>query len=187
MVFWFSPYTVADANSADNKTIRDAIGNKEDWVSVPYNQGINSLMAHMNTAYYHVHGKPFCYPTTAVSVTVTSWAGAWGTWGSITEVIPADTLTDAAFDLHWINLINGDDDGEYYIEIYAGESGSEELIGCTRYWQDSSFFGGITGNTTKRIQIPQQPSGTRISCKIYSEAADASNIDISFEWHYYTS
>lgn len=177
---------VPSVNSTDNNTTNDVIGNKADFVGVPYSFDDNSIMAHMNSFYYHFHGKPFCYPETASSITVTSGTGAWGTGGSITEVIPASTLTDSAFDLHWINMINADDDGEYYVEIYAGAAGSEELIGCTRYWQSSSFFAGVTGNTTKRIQIPQQSSGTRISCKLYSSDTGTSSMDISFEGHYYT-
>lgn len=171
-------------NSTANILIRDGIGTKQDFVGVPYNFGDNSILAFLTTGYYHVHGQSFCYPTTAVSVAVTSGAGAW-TAGAITQVVPAGALTVAAFDLHWINIIDHTADAEYYIEILAGGVGSEVVIGATRSWRDSTFFGGQIANTTKRIQIPQQPSGTRISCRSYSSNAGAATVSISFEGHYY--
>ncbi len=171
-------------NSTANTLMRDVMGNKNDFVGVPYNEGDASIAGHLNTAYYHVHGKSFAYPEAADSVTVTSGNGVW-TAGTITEVIPTDTLDEADFDLHWINIVNHSEDAEYYIEILAGGAGSETVIGATRSWRDSTFLGGQTANTTKRIQVPQQPEDTRISCRIYSSNDGTASVDISFEGHYY--
>lgn len=163
----------------------DEIGDLTGFVDVPYSFGNNAILDHLNTSYYHVHGQSFCYPTTADDVTLTAGGGAWGTGGAITEVIPANTLDVSAFDLHWVNISNQDDNAYYYIEIYAGPGGSETLIGSTRSWADSTFFGGQIATGTKRIQIPQQPKNTRISCKLYSGDAGASTLNVSFEGHYY--
>lgn len=161
------------------------IGDKTGFVMVPYSFGDNTILDHLNTAYYHVHGKPFCFPELADDVTVTSGAGAWGAGGAITEIIPANTLSVSAFDLHWVNINNHSSDAYYFLEIYAGDPGSEVLIGSTRSWRDSTFLGGETATGTKRIQIPQQLPNTRISAKLYSSNAVAASVDISFEGHYY--
>lgn len=171
--------------SGDTSKLESDIGNKTDFVGVPYVFGDNPVLAHLNTSYYHIHGQPFCYPAIASSILITSGAGAWGTGGSITEIVPENELDVSTFDLHWINIINHSADAEYYIEIYSGASGSETLIGSTRSWRESSFLGGQVGNTTKRIQIPQQSANTRISCKLYSSNAATASVEISFEGHYY--
>lgn len=169
------------------KSLKNTLGKLNDWVGVPYSFGSNTVLAHLNTLYYHVHGESFCYPELANDISVTSGTGSWGTGGSITQIVPSGALNESAFDLHWININNISNDGFYYIEIYAGEPGSEVLIGNTRSWRDSTFFGGQTSIGTKRIQIAQQPSGTRISAKLYSSNAGTATIEISFEGHYYKS
>lgn len=163
------------------------IGNFADYVHVPYASGNEeSVMSFLKTAYYHVHGRSFCYPgNNAGSVTLTAGAGAWGSGGSIIEVVPANALNVSDFDLHWINLINGSADGEYFIEIYKGLAAAEVLIGATRGWRDSAFLGGQTGTSSKRIQVPQQPKNERISCKLYTSGVGADTLDVSFEGHYY--
>lgn len=40
---------------------------------------------------------------------------------------------------------------------------------------------------SKRIQIPQQPSGTRISCRVSDSTAGTITVGISFEGHYYAA
>lgn len=165
--------------------IKALIGAFTDFVSVPYSFGLNSIMAHLNTAYYHIHGQPFTYPKLADSVTLTSGAGAWGTGGAITEVIPANTLNVSAFDLHWINMINHSADAEYIIEIYKGAPGSEVLISDTDTWRDSALFGGEIGVTAKAIQVPQQTPNERISCKLYSSNVGAASLQVKFNGHYY--
>ena len=58
-------------------------GDANGAVDVPYSFGTNTVLDHLNTAYYHIHGQSFVYPTKAASTTITSGAGAWGTGGSI--------------------------------------------------------------------------------------------------------
>ena len=108
------------------------VGELTDFVGVPYQVGLNSILAHLNTSYYHVHGKSFVYPDLADDVLLTSGAGAWNTGGAITEVIPENTLNLSAFDLHWINISSISDNATIQIDIYAGNVGEEEKIGSTR-------------------------------------------------------
>ena len=51
-------------------------GKLTDDVGVPCQLGENSILAHDNTAYYHVHGQPFVYPDHADDILLTAGAGA---------------------------------------------------------------------------------------------------------------
>jgi hypothetical protein len=81
-------------------------GTLTDFVAVPYDFGTNSILAHLNTSYYHVHGQSFVYPNHADEVLITAGAPAWDLTGTKTEVVPANALDVSAFDLHWINISN---------------------------------------------------------------------------------
>ena len=171
-----------DANSDSNILMRDVVGNKNDFVGVPYSSGDNSLAAHLNTSYYHVHGKSFVYPTLADNVTLTAGSGAWDNTGAITEVIPADTLTDSTFDLHWIEVSNISGVGTIEIEIFKGASGSEVKIGSVRADRTTNQ----ARNGPQPVQIPQQESGERISCRLSDSTSGALTCEVSFSGHYYT-
>jgi hypothetical protein len=152
-----------------------------DFVVVPYDFGTNSILAHLNTAYYHIHGQSFVYPNHADDVLITAGAPAWGVAGSIIEVIPANTLSVSAFDLHWLNISNISEIATIQIDIYKGGSGSEVLIGSTR----ASRSTNQTRNGPNRIQIPQQVKNERISCRLSSSTTNATTCLVSFEGHYY--
>ncbi len=171
-----SGFNVYDEKSADK------IGYLGDSVNIPYEKGINSILAFLNTGYYHIHGTSFVYPNHADGVTLTAGGGAWDLTGAITEIIPADTLLPYNFDLHWMNVDTISANGMVQIDIYAGESGSEVLIVSTRATRTAvqSFTG------PKRIQIPQQPAGMRISCRASDSTAGALTCVVSLEGHYYT-
>lgn len=173
---------IADQNTSDNNSFIETVGNKDDFVQVPYTFGIQSIIAHLNTSYYHVHGKSFVYPTLADDVVLTAAAGAWADTGVKTEVIPAATLTDSAFDLHWINIANISANGTIQIDIFKGTVGNEVLIGSTR----ASRTTNQDRNGPSRIQIPQQLSGERISCRLSDSTAGALTCQVSFEGHFYT-
>lgn len=159
------------------------IGDKTDFISVPYSFGISSILAHLNTSYYHVHGQPFVYPNHENNVVLTAGAGAWNLTGALIEVVPANALNVAAFDLHWMNISAISENAEIQIDIYAGDVGSEVLIGSTRTHRNAVQ----AQEGAKRIQIPQQVVNTRISCRLSSSVAGATTCAVSFEGHYYTS
>jgi hypothetical protein len=172
---------VPTANSTANNVSADVIGNKEDFVGVPYNFGDNSLAAFATTGYYHVHGQAFVYPTLADNVTLTAGSGAWDNTGAITEVIPANALSVAAFDLHWLEVSNISANGTVEIEIFAGGAGSEVKIGSARANRTTNQ----ARNGPQAIQIPQQPANTRISCRLSDSTSGALTCQVSFSGHYY--
>jgi hypothetical protein len=157
------------------------VGNLTDRIRVPYTFGINSILAHLNTSYYHVHGQSFVYPDHADEVQIVSGVGAWNLTGAITEIIPAGALDVSAFDLHWINISDINDIAQIQIDIFSGEAGSEVRIGATRATRSTNQ----SRNGPARIQIPQQSAGTRISCRLSDSTAGSTDCFVSFEGHYY--
>jgi hypothetical protein len=156
-------------------------GDLQDWVGVPYVFGENPIMAHLNTSYYHIHGQSFVYPDHADDVLLTAGAPAWDLTGAKIEVVPANTLSVSAFDLHWLNISNIDENATIQIDIFKGESGSEVQIGATRANRSTNQ----TRNGPNRIQVPQQVKNERISCRLSSSTVNATTCLVSFEGHYY--
>ena len=165
-------------DAADTKC---SVGEKDDLVGVPYERGDNSVLAHLNTNYYHIHGKPFVYPLYAQNVTITSAAGAWNNGGDIIEVVPAGALDEAPFDLHWINVSNISGNLEGVIELFQGPEGEETFIGATRIFRTSNFV----AEGVKRIQVPQLWTGARVSARLADSTSSSQGCGVSFEGHYY--
>jgi len=119
----------------DGKSI---IGSLLDYVAVPFVFGTNTILAFLQTGYFHIHGASFSYPKYVLPILLTSNAAAWNTTGTIVEVIPANTITKA-FDLHWISI--ADISAALYgiIDIYSGGSGSEVLIGSVDVNRTANF------------------------------------------------
>jgi hypothetical protein len=163
------------------KDIKHLTGQLNDLVNVPYQFGINTILAHLNTSYYHVHGQSFVYPSHADDILLTAGAGAWNLTGAITEIIPVNVLNVSAFDLHWINIHSISANGTIQVDIYAGTVGNEVLITSTKATRTAVQ----SQNGPKRIQIPQQPVNTRISCRLSDNTAGQINCRVSFEGHYY--
>ncbi|RLB92829.1 MAG: hypothetical protein DRH26_05325 [Deltaproteobacteria bacterium] len=158
------------------------IGSMNGFVQVPYTLGENTILDHLNTSYYHVHGQSFVYPDHANSVTLTAGTGAWDLTGTIIEVVPAGTLIASSFDLHWMNISAISGNGEIQIDIFKGLGGSEVKVGATRSQRNTNQ----SRENANRIQIPQQESGERISCRLYDSTSGALTCAVSFEGHFYT-
>jgi hypothetical protein len=166
--------------------VQNLIGNSQsDTVAVPHVFGLDTIMGHLNTAYYHVHGRAFVWPDAADAIELTAGAGAWNATGAKTEVVPAGAtgLNVADFDLHWINIADLSNNGEYQVNIYSGAALAEVLIGSARTQRNAIF----TREGPQAIQIPQQPKGTRISCQLLDSTAGALTCKVSFSGHYYAS
>jgi DNA-directed RNA polymerase subunit E'/Rpb7 len=159
-----------------------SVGSLVDFVNVPYDFGENTIMAHLNTSYYHVHGKSFVYPDRANEIILTSVSGAWNEGAKI-QVIPANVLTVSAFDLHWLNISDISANAEIQVNIYAGLAGSEVKIGGARAVRTSNF----TTEGSLRVQVPQQPKGTRITCTLSDSIAGTTTCKVSFSGHYYAN
>jgi len=165
------------------ETETDKIGDVNSQLVVPYVLGYaeNKILAHLNTSYFHAHGKAFVYPDHADDVLLTSSAAAWSETGAIIEVIPVGGLLAIDFDIHWINLSNLSANGTYQVDVFKGAPGSEIRIGATRANRSTNQ----TRNGPSRIQIPQQVIDERISCRLSDSTSSAQTLLVSFEGHYY--
>ena len=175
-------HDVPSQNSTDNDQMRDVIGNKDDFVQVPYTEGEDSISAFLHTGYYHVHGASFLYPDKANPVELTAEASVWGTAGAKTEIIPASTITKD-FDLHWCSI--GEISATLYgvIDFYSGLSGSEVLIGSIDVVRTANF----AREGFAPVQIPQQAANTRISARFSSSTVNADTVKIKLYGHVYSS
>lgn len=164
----------------DISDIKEVVGAFDDFVNVPFTPDSESVIAYLQTGYYHVHGASFVYPKYAAPVTLTSNASAWNTTGALAEVIPANTITKA-FDLHWcsVSAISAELDG--IIDIYAGPANQEVLIGSIDVVRTTIF----SRENALPVQIPQQPANTRISCKFSDSTTQARTVRVKFYGHVY--
>jgi len=161
--------------------IGNVIGGFLDFVGVPYQFGKNTIMAHLNTAYYHVHGQPFVYPDYADEIQLTANAAAWNQTGTIVEIAPANALSVSNFDIHWLNISNISEIATIKIDLFKGAAGSEVKIGGTKATRSTNQ----SRNGPNPIQIPQQEKNERISARVSSSTTNATTCLVSIEGHYY--
>lgn len=155
------------------------VGERSDYVAVPFT-GDDTVLAYLKTGYYHIHGASFLYPDKAAPVTLISDISAWGLAGNKIEVIPAGAMA-RAFDLHWASLSDISATLDGVIDIYAGPVGQEVLIGSVDVVRTSNF----SREAPAPVQIPQQPAGTRISCRFADSTASSRTVRIKFYGHVY--
>ena len=158
------------------------IGELDKQIAVPHVLGADTILEHLNTSYYHIHGLPFVYPDHADTILLTAGGGAWNLTGNIIEVIPANTLNVESFDLHWINIADISANGEVQVDIYKGSIGNEVRIGATRSQRNAVQ----SRENANRIQVAQQVTGERISCRLSDSTAGSLDCRVSFEGHYYS-
>jgi len=166
--------------SIDKSGKDSAIGGQNGFISVPYQFGQNTVLDHLNTSYYHVHGAAFLYPDKAVPVTLTSAVAAWDETGNITEVIPANGIVKD-FDLHWCSISDISAVLDGVIDIFAGDAGSEVKIGAVDVVRTANF----ARENAVPVQIPQQPANTRISCRFTDSTGSARTVRVKFYGHVY--
>jgi len=161
----------------------DKVGLKSDFVNVPYVAGNNSILAHLNTGYYHVHGANFIYPDKAVPVELTSDAASWGIAANPTEIIPASTIIKA-FDLHWASI--GDISASLYgmIDLYGDDGSGWFKIGPLCDVVRTSNF---SREGFAPLQIPQQPANRRIGAIFSDNTTSSRTVKIKLYGHVYSN
>ena len=164
------------------ETILNKIGQLTDLVHVPFVSGVSTILGHLNTNYYHVHGAAFIYPDKAVPVLLTSGEASWSASGTITEVIPANAITKA-FDLHWCSV--WDISAALYgvIDIFSGLEGAEVKIGAVDVGRTANF----SRESAMPVQVSQQPANTRISCRFSDNTTSARTLRAKFYGHVYST
>jgi hypothetical protein len=159
---------------------RQGVGSLNDRVKIPYEANKNSLYAHLNTSYYHIHGESWIYPDKANPILLTSSEASWSETGDIIEIIPANVLTHP-FDLHWCSVWDVSNSLYGVVDIFAGLAGNVVKIGAIDVGRTANF----SRESAMPVQIPQQPANTRISCRFSDSTTSPQTLRVKFYGHYY--
>lgn len=164
--------------------IKNTVGIVGDFIPVPFTfrDARNTIMAFLQTGYYHIHGVSWIYPDKANPVQLTSSASAWSESGVLVEIIPANTFT-RPFDIHWCSISEISADLFGIIDIFAGGIGAETKIGSI----DVSRTAAFSREGAAPVQIPQQPANTRISARLSDSTSSARTVRIKLYGHVYGS
>jgi hypothetical protein len=163
------------------KIIKDTVGNLTDWVGVPYVFGVNSIMAHLNTMYWHIHGASFILPDEA-PVTITS--GGVGLVGAVTEVIGVGDIKHN-FDIHWTSVSDISTTLQGMLYFYTRIDDADPWVLLV-----SACDVVRTTAQSREIQSPalikQQPKGIAIGMAFKADAA-AATVKVRLYGHVYAN
>lgn len=159
---------------------RNNAGERSDLVGVPYTPDSETILAYLQTSYYHVHGEPFVYPRYDAPILLTSAAPSWDLTGSKTEIIPAGAI-DKDFDLHWASISEISAVLFGIIDFFIGEIGQEILIGGVDANRTSNFAREIPVPT----QVPQIPANSRVSARFSDNTTSPRTVRLKFYGHKY--
>jgi len=146
------------------------------------NHDEDSVNGNIRAINEHIHTEQRTYPTLADGVGVDSGATNWAE-GTITQVIPADTIT-SDFDIHFLNIEAVGDDGVYQVNVYYGDSNT--FAGSIRFNVDGT--GAIKPTVGLKHQTPIIPANSKVSLGLaYSKATlnGAQTIMVSLVYHKY--
>jgi len=169
-------------NNGILKAIKDIIGTLSDLIAVPFVFGADTIMAHLNTNYYHVHGATFIYPLYAAPVTLTSVAAAWGEPATPTEIMPINTITKD-FDLHWASISDISAVLDGIIDLYGDNGSGWVFIGPLCDVVRTSNF---SREDQIRVQVPQLPANLRLGCKFRDSTTSIRTVRIKIYGHVYS-
>ncbi len=137
-----------------------------------------SLFGRLRELIEHVHTAQKVYPTLADGVTLTTAAGDWAL-GTITEIIPADTIT-TEFDIHKVLVEDvNTQDKTYELVLYYGAGDIE----CVRVrFAATSNKGGVPAQFA---MTPLIPANSRIRGQLAIEDGASKTIKFSLRYHEY--
>ena len=181
-------FNVPTANSTDNDSLRDVVGNKDDrafsnWESDPPDP---SIIGHLTANYYHVHDASRVYPRTdddtpLAPITVTDGGSSW-TFGSWVEITGFDSKVVMA-DCHFVYGNNISDVDEFVLQLGIGASGSEE------FWGECAFARDTNQNRVAPLAIQGKPipAGTKLWARLASNDGASSTCNVKVYTHQYPS
>ncbi len=148
------------------------IGNNDD------NHDGASLFGRVRELIEHAHTVQEVYPTLADGVTLTTAAGDWAL-GTITEIVPANTIT-SEFDIHEVLVEDvNTQDKTYELILYYGDSDTE----CVRVrFAATANKGGVPAQFA---MTPLIPANSRIRGQLAIEDGGGKTIKVSLRYHTY--
>ena len=181
-------FKIPEANSDNNNSANDVLGNKSDrafsnWNSDPPHP---SIIGHLTANYYHIHDASRVYPRTDDNtplgfLTVTGSASAltFGNWVEITGFDSKVVMSDVHF--IFIGAISANDD--YTLQLGTGTSGSQE------FWGECAFTRDTNQQRTGYCPIQGKPipAGTKLWVRLASTSGGSLTVDIKVYTHQYPS
>jgi len=161
-------------------TINANVGAKNDLVGIPYTPNVNTILAYMQTGYYHVHGASFVLPNKAEPITLTSSAAAWSETGTLMEIIGAGAITKP-FDMHWASVSNISFVLDGMIDFFAGPVDAPVWIGAVDVVRTVNF----SRENAMPLQVPQQLANTRISARFSDSTTSERTCRVKIYGHVY--
>jgi len=147
-------------------------------MSSAYGPGKKQIYDYVHILAEHVHSQQYVYPTLADAVSLTTAAGDWAQ-GTLTEIVPASTIT-SPFDIHEIivETVNTADK-TYQLDLYHGAS--DTFAGSVRFRADS--VRGGSGSLT--IMTPIIPANDKLTAKLSIQDGGSKTASISVRYHTY--
>ena len=165
---------VPTADSADNNTIMDVIGNKTDtWEG-------DSIFAHVHSLDDHIQSEAKVWPTLADAVTLTATGNDWTDFGTKVEIVAASAIA-TAFDIHFVSVEAISATGQYEVKLWSGASGDVE-IGHLSFSRTAVH----SREGSQPMTTPIQPANTKIMASVASNNANADTVDVKIAYHTYT-
>lgn len=174
---------VPTADSTENSTIGDVIGNKTDK-AFSDGQEAPSVVGHLVAGYFHVHNPSRVYPRTDDDtplgfLTVTGAAGAL-TFGPWVEITGFDGKANMA-DVHFIFIGNISANDEYTMQLGTGAGGAQVFWGECAFTRDTNQM--RAGYAP--IQGSPIPAGTKLWARVASTGGGSDTVDIKVYTHEY--
>lgn len=157
--------SVPAADSAENVTVLDVIGNKLDT------HDSNSLYARVDELYDQFQQERLVYPTLAAGATIVSNAVAW-TYGNYGLIVPINTITN---DFHILNVSIESCNvaaGVFQLELYKGAA--DDIITAVRF----AMAGGFWGNMVYLIGSEEVEANAQVRARLASSVG-ATTITVS--------
>jgi len=162
---------VPTADSSDNDTLMDVIGNKTDT-----HDG-DSLYAMVEMINKRLHTASKVWPTLADAVTLTTTGNDWTDFGTKVEIVAANAIA-TAFSIDYIDVAAVGDVQQYEIKLWSGGSGEVEIA-------HRSF--SRTAQQSQETAVPCATgilaANTKVMASIASDAANADTADIKIGYH----
>jgi hypothetical protein len=184
-----SNLNVPEANSNDNYSISDAIGNRLDRSFSNWSNGDTpkpSIVGHLVANYYHVHDSSRIYPRTdddtpLAGITLTGSATAL-TFGDWVEITGFDSKTVMS-DIHHVIIGDASANDEYVIQLGTGVSGSQV------FWGECAFIRSSATQPTADLPIQGRPipAGTKLWARLASTGGGSDTVVIKVYSHQYPS
>ena len=159
------------ANSSDNNTTADVVGNKNDIVTTETIYGTTHQLRE------HVHGACLCYPTLFNGIYIVSNVAAW-TIGDATTILSASTV-GSIYDIHFVNIETISANAQYELILYYGAGATE----CGRV-----RFARLNNNESANgvpIMTPLIPANSALTAKLACSTG-GSSCNISIFYHTYS-